>query len=64
MGVAFRAIFQIASLIGLGATFERWFSPGEDTQESSPLKAITSLLLVAAAIYVVYKFIGKKIRIG
>jgi hypothetical protein len=59
-----RAIFQIASMIGLGATVERWFFDDDGAQPASPVRGVAVLLAVAGIIYLVYKFIGKKIRIG
>lgn len=60
-GPMLKLIFQTASLIGLGATFERWFSPGDDgSNDQNPWAKIWPLLFAAAAIVFLYKLIGKK----
>lgn len=58
-------IFRIASLLGLGATVERWFSPGTDDSGNNKggFNGFVVLLWVAAIIYVVYRVLGKRISI-
>jgi hypothetical protein len=62
----FWTIFRIASMLGLGATVERWFSPGTDNSGNNKggFNGFVILLAVAAVIYFVYSLIGKTIRIG
>jgi hypothetical protein len=65
MGVALRAVWQIAQMIGLGATVERWFfSDDESPQTSSPVSLLVKMLGVAAVVFLIFKLIGKKIKIG
>lgn len=61
----FWAIFRIASMLGLGATVERWFSPGTDNNGNNRggFNGFVVLLGVAAVIYFIYSFIGKRITI-
>jgi hypothetical protein len=48
----------------LGATIQNWFMDDDGGDNSNPWKVLWPLLAAAAIIVVMYKFLGKKIRIG
>ena len=62
-------IFQVSGVLSLGATVERWFSPGQPDQpgqnsDGNFFSRFTLLLAVAAVVMLIYQLIfGKKISI-
>lgn len=60
----FWIIFRIAGVLGLGATVERWFSPGQNSDTPrTGVMAFLPLLIVAAVVYFIYRVMGKRIVI-
>lgn len=59
---------RLAGVFSLGATVQRWFAPGDDAVADDSIggivKAFIPLLITAGVVIVIYKFLGKKIRIG
>lgn len=68
MWALFLQAFRVASIFGLGATVQNWFFDKDEPQDTSSfagiVRAFMPLLITGAIIVAIYKFLGKKIRIG